>query len=104
MAAEIAATPQPSMGAAVPAKPKGTLTRRASLNAAASLLDYFAKAGVGLVVTPILVSGLGRSLFGIWEMLSQLTGEASGPCGRMPPDASEYTASCRQSHCVGVRR
>src|SRR5438309_5501147 len=41
-----------------------TLTQRASLNAIASLLDYAAKLVVGFVVTPIVVAGLGRSLFG----------------------------------------
>src|ERR1051325_8800495 len=49
-----------------------TLTGRASLNAVQSLLDYGAKLGVGLVVTPIVVTGLGRSLFGVWEMLNRL--------------------------------
>ena len=42
-----------------------SLTGRASLNAVQSLLDYGAKLGVGLVVTPIVVAGLGRSLFGV---------------------------------------
>ncbi len=53
------------------------LTQRASLNIIASLLDYFAKMAVGLLLTPILVAGLGRALFGVWEMLgrcSQLGG------------------------------
>ena len=49
-----------------PARPKSaTLTRRASLTAVASLLDYAVKAGVSLVITPILVGTLGRSLYGI---------------------------------------
>src|SRR3989442_92214 len=94
--AEIAAPPTPRMGAAVPAKAVGTLTRRASLNAAASLVDYFAKAGVGLIVTPILVSGLGRSLFGISAMLSQLTGYMSPADGR-PNEALRLIIAQRQS-------
>src|SRR5216684_2328106 len=48
-----------------------TLTQRASLNVVASLLDYGAKVAVGLVVVPILVGGLGRSLYGVWEMLGR---------------------------------
>ncbi|HEV8357973.1 MAG TPA: hypothetical protein VGQ17_14570 [Gemmatimonadales bacterium] len=100
MAIEILAPPPPppqaTPDAAVPAKRAGTLTRRASLNAAASLLDYAAKAGVGLVVTPILVSGLGRALFGIWQMLSQLTGYMSPADGR-PSEALRLIIAQRQS-------
>jgi len=66
-----------------PAPPRAaTLTRRASLTAVASLLDYGVKAGVLLVVTPILVSELGRSLYGIWEMLGRLVGYMSAADGR----------------------
>jgi O-antigen/teichoic acid export membrane protein len=39
------------------------------LNVVASLLDWSAKLAIGLLVTPVLVGGLGRSLFGVWEML-----------------------------------
>src|SRR5256884_2627652 len=63
-----------------------TLTRRASLNAVQSLLDYGAKLGVGLVVTPIVVAGLGRSLFGGWEMLNRLVTYMSAADGP-PPEA-----------------
>jgi O-antigen/teichoic acid export membrane protein len=91
----LAPPPPPASGAAASAKATGSLTRRASLNAAASLLDYFAKAGVGLVVTPILVSGLGRSLFGVWEMLSQLTGYMSPADGR-PSEALRLIIAQRQ--------
>ena len=51
-----------------------TLTRRASLNVAQALLDYSVKLGVGLVIVPILVTGLGRTMFGVWEMLGRLAG------------------------------
>src|SRR5438876_269802 len=50
--------------AEVPAPAAPTLTKRASPNARRSLRDYGARLGVGLVVTPIVVVGLGRSLFG----------------------------------------
>jgi O-antigen/teichoic acid export membrane protein len=62
------------------------LTRRASLNAAQALLDYVARLAVGLVVMPILVRGLGQSLFGIWQVLGQLLGYMSAADGR-PTDA-----------------
>ena len=59
-----------------------TLTQRASLNVVASLLDYGAKVAVGLVVVPILVGGLGRSLYGVWEMLGRLAGYMTAGDGR----------------------
>jgi O-antigen/teichoic acid export membrane protein len=58
------------------------LTAAASLNALQSLLDYVAKLAVGLVVVPILLSGLGRTLFGVWEMLHKLVGYLAATDGR----------------------
>ncbi len=60
----------------------GTLTRRASLNVAQALLDYSVKLAVGLVIVPILVTGLGRTLFGVWEMLGRLAGYIESADGR----------------------
>lgn len=48
------------------------LARRAALNAVATLVSYAVKTAVIFVVTPLLVSGLGRSLFGAWEILNRL--------------------------------
>jgi len=62
--------------------PAASLTQRASLNVAASLLDYAAKVAVGFLVVPVLVSGLGRSLYGVWEMLGRLVGYMSAGDGR----------------------
>jgi O-antigen/teichoic acid export membrane protein len=59
-----------------------TLTHRATLNVVASLLDYGAKLAVGVVVVPILVSGLGRTLYGVWEMLGRLVGYMTAGDGR----------------------
>lgn len=59
-----------------------TLTQRASLNVIAALLDYGSKVAVGLVVVPILVGGLGRSLYGVWEMLGRLVGYMTAGDGR----------------------
>jgi O-antigen/teichoic acid export membrane protein len=58
------------------------LTRRASLNVAQALLDYSVKLAVGLVLVPILVTGLGRTLFGVWEMLGRLVGYIESADGR----------------------
>jgi O-antigen/teichoic acid export membrane protein len=78
------ATERPAVSAVRPSSPSrgATLSRLASLNALQSLLDYTAKLLVGLVVVPILVSGLGRSLFGVWEMLSRLVGYLAATDGR----------------------
>jgi O-antigen/teichoic acid export membrane protein len=59
-----------------------TLTGRASLNIAQALLDYSVKLGVGLVIVPILVTGLGRTMFGVWEMLGRLVGYIESSDGR----------------------
>ena len=73
-----------------------TLTQRASLNALQSLLDYAAKLGVGLVVTPLLVNGLGRSLYGVWEMLARLIGYMSAADGR-PTEALRLVVAAQQN-------
>ncbi|HET7039026.1 MAG TPA: hypothetical protein VFH97_04010, partial [Gemmatimonadales bacterium] len=60
----------------------GALTRRASLNAAGSLLDYGARIAVGFLITPVLLTGLGRSLYGVWEMLTRAGGYLTAADGR----------------------
>src|SRR5205823_854991 len=95
-------------------RPAGTtrrdsLTRRASFTALASVLDYSAKMAVGLVVTPILVHGLGRSLYGVWEMLNRLVNYMAASDGR-PTEAlrlivanHQHTADqARQRRHVGA--
>ena len=90
---------------AVPVSPKkkGTLTRRASLTAVASMLDYTVKAVVSLVITPILVGGLGRSLYGIWEMLGRLIGYMTATDGR-PTEALRLVISQQQAAAPDVNR
>lgn len=78
------------------AAPGVTLTERASLNVVASLLDYGAKVAVGLVVVPILVGGLGRSLYGVWEMLGRLVGYMTAGDGR-PTQALRLVVSNLQA-------
>src|SRR5947208_2203959 len=86
----------PTEAAALRAPRAPTLTGRASLNAVQSLLDYGAKLGVGLVVTPIVVTGLGRSLFGVWEMLNRLVTYMSA-ADRRPTEARRLIVSSRQA-------
>ena len=80
-----------------------SLTRRASLTAIASLVDYAARLGVGLLVTPALVQGLGRALYGMWEMLLQLIGYMTAADGR-PTDALRLTIANRQALDDAVAR
>src|SRR5205823_1825402 len=94
MSRDVAALRQHEPGRPAPRAP--TLTGRASLNAVQSLLDYGAKLGVGLVVTPIVVTGLGRSLFGVWEMLNRLVTYMSAADGR-PTEALRLIVSSRQA-------
>jgi len=79
------------------------LTRRASLTAVASLLDYTVKAVVQLVITPILVGGLGRSLYGIWEMLNRLIGYMAATDGR-PTEALRLVIAQQQTADDSIRR
>jgi O-antigen/teichoic acid export membrane protein len=72
------------------------LTRRASLNLAQSVLDYSVKLGVRLAVVPILVGGLGRAGFGVWEMLARLMGYLESTDGR-PTHALRLVVSNSQA-------
>ncbi len=104
----------PALTAPAPAPPpipatkprkSATLTKRASLTAMASLLDYGAKALASLIITPILVSGLGRALYGVWEMLARMGSYMSATDGR-PTEALRLIVSQRQgeSDIEGNRR
>src|SRR5436305_581026 len=81
--------------AATPAPPV-PLTRRASLNGIAFALDLGVKAGVGLVLTPLLVDRLGAGLFGVWEMLGRLAGYLAAIGGR-PAEALRLVVANRQA-------
>ncbi|MGH7508900.1 MAG: lipopolysaccharide biosynthesis protein [Gemmatimonadales bacterium] len=82
MAAETMEIARPAGGGETETQRERTLTGRASLNVVQSLLDYSVKLGVGLVIVPILVTGLGRTLFGVWEMLGRLVGYIESADGR----------------------
>ncbi len=81
-----------------PSRPttSGTLTRKASLNAFASLVVYFTQIAVGLVVNPILVAGLGTSLFGVWQMLGRLVDYMRTADGR-PTEALRLVIAHQQA-------
>lgn len=77
-------------------RPVERLTQKAYLNAVASLLDYGAKVVVVSIVTPILVTGLGSSLFGIWLVLSKLVTCISAADGR-PTQALKFVIANQQA-------
>lgn len=66
-----------------------TLSKKASLNALASILDYGARVVVGLLLNPLLVSRLGDYVFGVYQILGRLIGYAT-PAGGRPSQALKW--------------
>jgi O-antigen/teichoic acid export membrane protein len=73
----------------------GSLTKKASLNAAASTAEQVARIAAGLIISPILLSRLGDAVFGIWQVLQSLIGHASPASGR-PGEALKWTIAHEQ--------
>ena len=82
MPAETLELARPAPQAEIGAARSTTLTARASLNVLQSLLDYSVKLAVGLMLVPIMVTGLGRTLYGVWEMLGRIAGYIESADGR----------------------
>ncbi|MFN2491853.1 MAG: lipopolysaccharide biosynthesis protein [Pyrinomonadaceae bacterium] len=72
------------------------LTHKAYLNGIASLLDTVVKGGVMTLVTPILVTTLGSSLFGVWQILGRLVVYMQAADGR-PTQALKWVIANRQT-------
>src|SRR5512138_3218221 len=72
------------------------LTKKAYLNALTVMLDYGASVIVGLVVTPLIVAGLGNYLFGMWQILNRLVGYLTPANGR-PGFALKATLANQQA-------
>lgn len=79
-----------------PRKPARGLTQKAYLNAFSTLLDYGAKVVVISIVTPLLLTALGRSMFGVWQMLSKLVTYMSAADGR-PTQALKWVIAHDQA-------
>jgi O-antigen/teichoic acid export membrane protein len=73
-----------------------SLTKKASLNAFAVALDYAARLIVVFLVTPLLVVGLGKFLFGAWQILNRLMSYITPSSGR-PTQALKWTIAKDQS-------
>jgi O-antigen/teichoic acid export membrane protein len=72
-----------------------TLSRKATLNMAAAMLDYGARVIVGLIVAPVLVSRLGDLAYGVYQTLGRLVGYAT-PAGGRPSQALKWTIARHQ--------
>jgi O-antigen/teichoic acid export membrane protein len=81
-----------------------SLTQKAYLNTLSSFLDYFARILVSLVVTPILLTGLGSAVFGIWQVLNKLVGYISAVDGRPTQALKWLIANQQESDDVQVKQ
>jgi len=72
-----------------------SLSRKAYLNALSSTLDYGARLLLGFLLTPLLVVGLGDYAYGIWKVLSSLTGYLTAASGR-PTQTLKFTLATLQ--------
>jgi O-antigen/teichoic acid export membrane protein len=73
-----------------------TLTKKASFNALASLLEYATFLLVGFFLTPFMVAGLGDYSFGLWQVLNRLVGYLTPASGR-PTYALKWTLVNQQA-------
>lgn len=71
------------------------LTKKASLNALASMLDYATRLLVGFFLTPLMVIGLGDYFYGMWQILNRLVGYITPASGR-PTYALKWTLANQQ--------
>jgi O-antigen/teichoic acid export membrane protein len=74
----------------------GSLTKHATLNAAAAVADLVARMVVGLLVTPLLVSNLGAFTYGVWQVLQRLLANVAVATGR-PGEALKWVVASKQS-------
>jgi len=74
----------------------GTLTKKAYLNALASMLEYGTTVLVGFFLTPFMVAGLGDYFYGLWQVLNRLVGYLTPASGR-PTYALKWTIASEQA-------
>lgn len=72
------------------------LTKKATLNALASTMDYAARWLVNFAITPLLVTELGDFRYGVWQVLGRLIGYLS-PAGGRPTQALKWTIATQQA-------
>ena len=66
---------------------RALLSRRASLNALAAMVDYGARIAIQLLTAPLMLRSLGAGGFGAWQVLQRLVGHATPAqgAGRVRP-------------------
>jgi O-antigen/teichoic acid export membrane protein len=90
----VAVAREATEGSQTESRVKG-LTHKAYLNGCASLLDAVVKGGVVAVVTPLVLNGLGSSLFGVWQILGRLIVYMQAADGR-PTQALKWVIANRR--------
>ena len=75
---------------------RALLSRRASLNALAAMVDYGARIIIQLLLAPLMLSSLGAGGFGAWQVLQRLVGHAT-PAGGRPGEALKWVVAHDQS-------
>jgi O-antigen/teichoic acid export membrane protein len=73
-----------------------SLTKKASLNAIASLLDYGAKLIVGFIIQPVMVAFLGDYFYGTWQILNRMIDYITPSSGK-PAQALRWTLAHEQA-------
>ena len=91
------ADPRPAAAVAPAGRDEGTLTRRASLTFASTMLQQGARFFTAFVVTPIIIRGLGAELYGAWVMIQQTIGYLAISDLR-PMGALKFTLAVQQHH------
>lgn len=81
-----------------------TLTQKAFLNVLSSFIDYFARLLVSLLVTPMIITGLGSMAFGIWQVLLRLSSHISVVDGQSTQALKWVIANNQSSDDFEVKR
>ena len=87
----------------VAAQPRAVLSRRASLNALAAVVDYGARIAIQLALAPLMLRFLGAGGFGTWQVLQRLVGHAT-PAGGRPGEALKWVVAHDQANHDAERK
>ena len=79
------------------------LTKKASLNTLALGLDYAARLLVGLIITPLMVTGLGTFFYGVWQVLNRLVWYLS-PASRSSTQVLKWSLANQKASSDGDQK
>ena len=74
---------------------KENLKQRAYLNSLSSIIDFAGAQITGFITNPFIVNGLGTAMYGIWQMLGQMTGYTKMADSRASQDLKWTVANKR---------